>query len=114
MDKTSFMKGIRPVSATKYKGKITGRFIITNIYYREIVGRVFTKPVQIEGTNKKITETGCLYKQKSSGRPLSSEDNVERFRASVMRSPNISARTVSKELSMSKTTLWRVLRKRLV
>jgi len=25
---------------------------ITNVYYRKTVGHVFTKPVQIEGTNK--------------------------------------------------------------
>jgi len=35
----------------------TGRFImysgITKIYYRKTVRHVFTKPVQIEGTNKK-------------------------------------------------------------
>jgi len=27
---------------------------ITNIYYRKIVGPVFTKPVQIEGTSQKF------------------------------------------------------------
>ena len=36
----------------------TGRFImysgITKIYYRKTVGHVFTKPVQIEGTTKKL------------------------------------------------------------
>jgi hypothetical protein len=36
----------------------TGRFImhsgITKIYYRKIVGHVFTKPVQIEGTTQKF------------------------------------------------------------
>ena len=31
---------------------------------------------------KQFTETGCLCKQKSSGRPLTAEDNVERIRAS--------------------------------
>jgi len=35
----------------------TGRFImysvITKIYYRKTAGHVFTKPVQIEGTNQK-------------------------------------------------------------
>jgi hypothetical protein len=28
---------------------------------------------------KRFTETGCLCKQKSSGRPLTAEDDVERF-----------------------------------
>jgi len=29
---------------------------------------------------KQLTETGCLRKQKSSGRPLTAEDGVERVR----------------------------------
>ena len=34
---------------------------------------------------KQFTETGCLCKQKSSGRPLTAEDDIERVRASVPR-----------------------------
>jgi hypothetical protein len=59
-------------------------------------------------------QTGCLCKQKSSGRPLTAEDDVERVRASFLRSPKKSTGTAAKELSMSKTTVWRVLRKGLV
>ena len=59
---------------------------------------------------KQLTETGCLCKQKSSGLPLTAEDDVERVRASFLQSPKKSAGTVTKELSMSKTTVWRVLR----
>ena len=56
---------------------------ITTIYYGKIVGHIFTKTVQMGGNNsKKFTETGCLCKQKSSGRPLTAEDDVERVRAS--------------------------------
>jgi len=34
---------------------------ITIIYYRKTVGHVFTKPVQIEGTNKKyIFSVSCF------------------------------------------------------
>jgi hypothetical protein len=40
---------------------------------------------------KQFTETGCLCKQKSSGRPLTAEDDVERVRASFLHSPNISS-----------------------
>jgi DNA invertase Pin-like site-specific DNA recombinase len=58
-------------------------------------------------------ENGCLCKQKSSGRPLTAEDD-ERVRASFLHSPKKSTTTAAKELSMSKTTVWRVLRKRLV
>jgi hypothetical protein len=63
----------------------------------------------IRACYKKFTETGCLCKQKSSGRPLTAEDGVERFRVSILRSPNKSTVTAAKELSMSKTTGWRVL-----
>jgi len=48
------------------------------------------------------------------GRPLTAEDDVERVRASFLHSPKKSKRTAAKELSMSKTTVWTVLRKRLM
>jgi hypothetical protein len=63
---------------------------------------------------KQFTESGCLCKQKSSGSPLTTEDDVERFRVSLLHSPRKSTGTAVKELSMSKTTVWRVLRKRFV
>jgi len=87
---------------------------ITKIYYRKPVVHIFRKPVQIEGTTQTFIETGCLCKQKSSGRPLTAEDDAERVRASFLHSPKKSAGTVTKELSMSKITVWRVLRKRLL
>jgi hypothetical protein len=61
-----------------------------------------------------FTETGCLCKQKSSGRALTAEDNVEKVRASFLYSPKKSTGTLAKELSISKTTVWSVLLKRLV
>jgi transposase len=63
---------------------------------------------------KQFTETGCLCKQKSSGRPLTAEDDVEWVRASFLHSPKKSTATAAKELLMSKTTVWKVLRKHLV
>jgi hypothetical protein len=63
---------------------------------------------------KQFTETGCLCKQKSSGRQLTAEDDGELVRASFLHSPKKSTGTAAKELSVSKTTVWRVLRKRLV
>ena len=87
---------------------------ITKIFYRKTVGHVFTKSVQIEGKTQTFIETGCLCKQKSSGRPLAAEDDVERVRASFLQSPRKSTGTTTKELSMLKTTVWRVLGKRLV
>jgi len=65
-------------------------------------------------TTQKFTETWFLCKQKSSGRPLTAEDGAERVRASFLHSPKKSTGSAAKELSMSKTTVRRVLRKRLV
>jgi hypothetical protein len=47
---------------------------------------------------KQFIETGCLCKQKSSGRPLTAEDDVERIRASFLYSPKKSTGTVAKQL----------------
>jgi hypothetical protein len=86
---------------------------ITKIYDRKTVGHVFTKPVQIEGTTQNfffprklffivvhISAAECLCKQKSSGRPLTAEDDVERARASFVHSPKKSTGTAAKELSI--------------
>ena len=59
---------------------------------------------------EQFTETGCLCKQKSSGRPLTAEVDVEQVQASFLHSPKKSTGNAAKELSMSKTTVWRVLR----
>jgi hypothetical protein len=37
---------------------------------------------------KQFTETGCLRKHKSSGRPSAAEDDVERVRPSFLHGPN--------------------------
>jgi hypothetical protein len=62
---------------------------------------------------KQFAETGCLCKQKSSGRPLTADD-AEWVRANFLHSPKKSTGTAAKELYMSKTTAWRVLHKHLV
>jgi hypothetical protein len=36
---------------------------------------------------KQCIKTGCLWKQKSSGRPLTAEGDVERVRASFLHNP---------------------------
>jgi hypothetical protein len=87
---------------------------ITNFYDRKSVGHVFTKPVQIEGTTQNffspgksyfivvyISAAGCLCKQKSSDRPLTAEDDVERVRVSFLHSPKKSTGTAAKELSIA-------------
>jgi hypothetical protein len=58
---------------------------------------------------KQFTETGFLCKQKLSGRPLTTEGDIEQVRASFLHNPKKSMGTAAKELSTSKTTVWRVL-----
>ena len=63
---------------------------------------------------KQFTETGCLCKQKSSGCPITTEDDNERVQASFLHGLKKSTGTEAEEPSTSKTTVWRVLRTRLV
>jgi hypothetical protein len=49
---------------------------------------------------RQFTETGCLCKQKSSGRPLTAEDGVERVRASFLHSPKKSLVVKQKTFSV--------------
>lgn len=58
-------------------------------------------------------ETGSVLKQKSPGRPPVSDENVERIRQSAVRSPKKSIARRSLELQIPKTTIHKVLRKRL-
>jgi hypothetical protein len=68
----------------------------------------------IRACYKQFTETACPCKQKSSGHQLTAEDDSEWVQASFLHSPKKSTGTAAKELSMSKTTVWRVLHKCLV
>ena len=63
--------------------------------------------------HKTFQETGCLCKGKSSGRPRTSDENVEQIRESFVKSPQKSVRQASRELAIPPTTVWRVLRRRL-
>ncbi|PNF22210.1 hypothetical protein B7P43_G04466 [Cryptotermes secundus] len=64
--------------------------------------------------NKEFDETGSLCKGKSPGPSCVSEENVERIRGSFERSPMKSTPSASRELGLSQTTVWHVLRHRLV
>ena len=52
---------------------------------------------------KQFIEIGFLCKQKSSGRPLTAQDDVERVPANFLHGPKKSTGTAAEELSMSKT-----------
>jgi hypothetical protein len=68
----------------------------------------------MRGINNLLKLGVCASRNQVVGRPLTAEDDVERFGASFLHSPKKSTGTAAKELSMSKTTVWRVLRERLV
>jgi hypothetical protein len=67
----------------------------------------------VRGINN-LLNLGVWAKRQSSGRPLTAEGDVERVRANFLHSPKKSTETAAKELSMSKTRVWRVRRKRLM
>jgi hypothetical protein len=62
---------------------------------------------------KQFEETGSVAKQKSSGRPRSLEENVERIRQSCVRSPKKAIAHRSLALGIPKSTIQNVLHKRL-
>lgn len=62
---------------------------------------------------KQFEETGSVQKQKSSGRPSVSDEKVELIRQSAIRSPKKSIPRRSLELGIPKTTIHKVLHKRL-
>lgn len=63
---------------------------------------------------RQFVDTGCLCKGKSPGRPRVSEENVARIQTAFQRSPTKSTRHASRKLQLPTTTIWRVLRRRLV
>jgi len=64
--------------------------------------------------NHQFEQMGSLRKGKSSGRPRVSEEKVRRIQESFERSPRKSTRRASRELEIPQSTVWRVLRRRLL
>jgi hypothetical protein len=56
--------------------------------FRKKYGKDPPTDKNIRALYKQFTETGCLCKQKSSGRPLIAEDDVEGTRSNFLHSPN--------------------------
>ncbi|CAM1305684.1 Uncharacterised protein r2_g1556 [Pycnogonum litorale] len=83
---------------------------------RELVRRFHNQAPtgkQIWTWHKKFQEEGCLCRKKGSGRPAVSEEMVNQVRETFSRSPKMSVRRASLETRIPKSTVWRVLRKRL-
>ncbi|KAG8243443.1 hypothetical protein J6590_045294 [Homalodisca vitripennis] len=71
-------------------------------------------PLKINKLAETFIENGYLSKGKGSGQPRTSDENVSRTQQTLVRSPGKSTRRASRELQLPQTTVWRVLRKRLV
>lgn len=70
-------------------------------------------PKSIRRWFKKFQETGSVKKGKTSGRPKTSEEQVERIRVAFTEDSRKSTRRASRELAIPHTTVWRMLRRRL-
>jgi len=64
--------------------------------------------------NHQFEQIGCLCKDKSSGRPRVSEENVRRIEESFELSLRKSTRRASRELGIPQSTVWHVLRRCLI
>jgi len=61
----------------------------------------------------KFQQSGCLCAVKRTGHPGPLAETVERVRETFVRSPQKSTTRASRELQMSQSSVWRILRKRL-
>ena len=58
-------------------------------------------------------ETGTVFDIRRSGRPRTSEENIERVRQAFQRSPMKSIRTAARQLELPRSTVHKVLHKNL-
>ena len=58
--------------------------------------------------HKKFMETGTVFDTRRSGRPRTSEENIERVRQAFQRSPMKSIRTAARQLELPRSTVHRV------
>ena len=67
----------------------------------------------IRAWNKKFMETGTVFDKGRSGRPRTSNENIDRVRQSFLRSPTKYIRTAAMELQLPRSTVHKVLHKNL-
>ena len=63
--------------------------------------------------HNKFMETGTVFDARRSGRPRTSEENIERVRQAFQRSPMKSIRTTARQLDLPRATVHKVLHKNL-
>lgn len=67
----------------------------------------------IKHWHRQLMETSCLCKGKATGRPLHSEETVDRVRQSFQHNPTKSVQKANHDLALLHSTVWDVLCKRL-
>jgi len=87
--------------------------VITVRDFRRTYGTDAPTAQSIRRWHQTFQDSGCLCAQKRSGRPRTSDENIERVRQSFVQSPQKSTRRASLELDLPHSTVWRVLRCRL-
>ena len=81
--------------------------------YRSKYGRDPPSRPAIRLWHKKFMETGTVFDTRRSGRPRTSEENIERVRQTFQRSPMKSIRTAARQLELPRSTVHKVLHKNL-
>ena len=72
-------------------------WILCNVHFVQSTQRTGLQTRTIRAWYKQFTEIGCLCKQKSSGSPLTAENDIEQVQASFLHSPKKSMGTAAKE-----------------
>ena len=76
--------------------------------YRNKYGRDPPSRPSIRLWHKKFMETGTVFDTRRSGRPRTSEENIERVRQAFQRSPMKSISTAARKLEQPRSTVHRV------
>ena len=81
--------------------------------YRSKYGRDPPSRPSILLWHKKFMETGTVFDRRRSGRPRTSEENIERVRQAFQRSPMKCIPTAARQLELTRSTVHKVLHKNL-
>ena len=81
--------------------------------YRTKYGRDPLSRPSIRAWHKKFMETGTVLDKGRSGRPRTSEENIDRVRQAFSRSPTTSIRTAARQLDLPRSTVHKVQNKNL-
>ena len=86
---------------------------VQHVFVRELK-KQSPSAMQIWTWYTKFKEEGCLCRRKGFGRPKRSVETVKRVRRKSMQSSKKSLRRTNPETEIPPTTVWRMMRKRLI